>query len=169
MPYHTCSRLPELIFAPSLSWDFFKSPTKACLRVDVSLAPLELPPLDLTSSIPTSISPEEKSQQPAYLTPSLHPIGISAAATSSTPLSVASRLYCAAAFRVSSTSTLMPRFPIARLVAGLSGRISGPNPNINKSTTPHNKSHQQYALHIPPNHSKQRRRKRRRKDKTYQA
>ena len=66
-------------------------------------------------------------------TPSFQPTGIITAATSSVPLSVASRLNCDAAFRVSSTSTLIPRALMAFLVSGLSGAMRGPTPNINKS------------------------------------
>lgn len=68
-------------------------------------------------------------------TPSLHPNGTKAAATLPRPLSVASRLYCAAAFLVSCISTWIPSELIAFLVAGLSGIIFGPNPRINKSMT----------------------------------
>lgn len=66
--------------------------------------------------------------------PSFHPTGIRAAATSSTPLSVANKLNCAAAFLVSSTSTLIPRPLICFLVSGLSGAMRGPTPSINRST-----------------------------------
>lgn len=66
-------------------------------------------------------------------TPSLHPSGTKAAATLPRPLSVASRLYCAAAFLVSCISTWIPSELIAFLVAGLSGIIFGPNPRINRS------------------------------------
>ena len=58
----------------------------------------------------------------------------------------------------------MPRFPIARLVAGLSGRISGPKPRINKSTTP--MTNQQFTLHIPPNQSRMGEEKRKQKQHT---
>ena len=70
----------------------------------------------------------------SYLrTSSFHPIGISAAATSSTPRSVARRLNCDAAFLVSSTSTRMPSAVMHRLASGLSGRISGPRPRMRRS------------------------------------
>lgn len=72
-------------------------------------------------------------------TPSFQPIGTKAAATSSTPLSVASRLNCAAAFLVSNTSTRMPIALIAFLNSGLIGRISGPSPSMNKSGRGHTK------------------------------
>src|SRR5688572_5177557 len=71
-----------------------------------------------------------------YCAPSFQPIGINAAATSSTPRSVASLLYCDAAFLVSSTSTLIPRLLITRLVAGLHGRLSGPSPKSSRSVVP---------------------------------
>jgi hypothetical protein len=45
-------------------------------------------------------------------------------------------LYCDAAFLVSNTSILIPRLLIARLVAGLNGRISGPSPKISRSVVP---------------------------------
>ena len=48
--------------------------------------------------------------------PSCQPIGIMAAATCCTPRSVARRLNCAAALRVSDTSSLMPRSLICFLV-----------------------------------------------------
>lgn len=73
------------------------------------------------------------SSSQAAPTPSFQPIGINAAATSSTPLSVANRLNWLAAFLVSSTSTLMPKLAICFLVAGLSGLFSGPKPRINRS------------------------------------
>ena len=66
--------------------------------------------------------------------PSRQPMGISAAATSPTPLSVASRLNCAAAFLVSSTSTLMPRSAMRCLVCGLSGKLFLPTPMTKRST-----------------------------------
>ena len=66
-------------------------------------------------------------------TPSLHPMGTKAAATSDTPLSVASKLNWEAAFLVSRTSTRIPRLPICRFVSGLRGRISGPRPSIKRS------------------------------------
>ena len=69
---------------------------------------------------------------------SLHPIGTIAAATSCTPLSVARRLNCAAAFLVSCTSTLMPRELIYRLVCGEMGSIFGPRPRIKRSKFPTN-------------------------------
>ncbi|KAL2160494.1 hypothetical protein VTH06DRAFT_1182 [Thermothelomyces fergusii] len=69
----------------------------------------------------------------SYRPPSFHPIGINAAATFSTPRSVASMLYCDAAFLVSNTSSLIPRLLIARRVAGLRGRISGPSPRMSRS------------------------------------
>lgn len=54
----------------------------------------------------------------SYLTPlpSLHPIGTNAAATLCVPLSVASKLNCAAAFLVSCISTLIPRLLMYCLV-----------------------------------------------------
>ena len=66
-------------------------------------------------------------------TPSFQPIGIIAAATSFTPLSVANKLNCAAAFLVSNTSTRMPSAAICRLVSGLRGMIEGPVPMIRRS------------------------------------
>lgn len=66
-------------------------------------------------------------------TPSCQPIGIRTAAISVTPLSVASRLNCAAAFLVSSTSTRMPSLATACLVDGLSGAMLFPVPIINMS------------------------------------
>ncbi|TFB05816.1 hypothetical protein CCMA1212_001544 [Trichoderma ghanense] len=62
-------------------------------------------------------------------------MGINAAATSDTPRSVASRLNCAAAFLVSSISTLIPSRETCSLVRGLSGKFLGPeyetmNPHI---------------------------------------
>lgn len=75
---------------------------------------------------------------------SLHPIGTKAHATLPTPLSVASRLNCAAAFLVSCTSTLIPIPLMHLLVSGAIGYMPGPNPNINRSgfghtnpSTPH--------------------------------
>lgn len=62
-----------------------------------------------------------------------HPIGIIAAAISETPRSVASRLNCAAAFLVSTTSTLTPSELICFLVSGESGMIEPPIPRINRS------------------------------------
>ncbi len=62
-------------------------------------------------------------------------MGINAAATSPTPLSVASMLNCDAAFRVSRTSTRMPRLLMYFFVSGLSGRISGPRPRSNRSAS----------------------------------
>lgn len=73
-------------------------------------------------------------------TPSTHPTGTNAAATSPTPLSVASILYIAAAFLVSSTSTLTPISLTILLVSGLNGLISGPSARINKSIPHHPKS-----------------------------
>lgn len=64
---------------------------------------------------------------------SLHPIGIRAQATLPTPLSVANRLNCAAAFLVSCTSTLIPMSLMYLLISGAIGYIRGPNPRINKS------------------------------------
>jgi hypothetical protein len=66
-------------------------------------------------------------------TPSLKPIGIRAPATAFNPLSVASRLYCAAAFLVSWISTLIPRELRCCLTRGLTGRISLPRPSMSKS------------------------------------
>lgn len=66
-------------------------------------------------------------------TPSFHPMGIKAAATSETPRSVASRLNCAAAFLVSKTSTLIPSSAMCFLVSGLSGRLCFPTPMTSKS------------------------------------
>ncbi len=66
-------------------------------------------------------------------TPSRNPMGIKAAATLPTPLSVANRLNWAAAFRVSWISTLIPRLLIYCLVFGLIGRISFPSPRISRS------------------------------------
>lgn len=68
-------------------------------------------------------------------------MGINAAATLPTPLSVANRLNCAAAFLVSCTSTLIPNPLIYRLVSGAIRRIDAPSPRINKSTTPNNHQH----------------------------
>lgn len=76
-------------------------------------------------------------------TPSTHPTGTIAAATSPTPLSVANILYCAAAFLVSSTSTLTPISLTILLVSGLSGLISGPSARINKSIPPTTQSQPQ--------------------------
>ncbi len=64
---------------------------------------------------------------------SLHPMGINAHATLPTPRSVASRLNCAAAFRVSCTSTRMPSELIYCLVSGAIGYIEGPRPSISRS------------------------------------
>ena len=65
--------------------------------------------------------------------PSAQPMGIKAAATSPTPLSVARRLNWEAAFLVSRTSTRIPKLVMWRLVSGLSGRSSGPSPSIKRS------------------------------------
>lgn len=73
-------------------------------------------------------------------TPSFQPIGIIAAATSFTPLSVANKLNCAAAFLVSNTSTRMPSAAICRLVSGLRGMIEGPVPMIRRSGRGHKRS-----------------------------
>ena len=76
---------------------------------------------------------------------SLHPIGTNAHATLSTPLSVASRLNCAAAFLVSCVSSLIPISPIYLLVSGATGYIPGPNPSINKSGFGHTNSNNPHA------------------------
>ena len=60
-------------------------------------------------------------------------MGTRAAATCSTPLSVASRLYCAAAFLVSCTSILIPRSLMCSRVAGEIGMVDGPVPIIRRS------------------------------------
>ena len=60
-------------------------------------------------------------------------MGIKAAAMSLIPRSVASKLNCDAAFRVSRTSILMPRLLMYFLSWGLIGRMLGPRPNINIS------------------------------------
>lgn len=65
--------------------------------------------------------------------PSTHPMGINAAATSPTPLSIASRLNCDAAFRVSKISTRSPSSPMRCRVSGLRGRIVGPVPMTSRS------------------------------------
>ena len=65
--------------------------------------------------------------------PSFHPMGINAAATSETPRSVASKLNWAAAFLVSSTSTLMPSSAMCCLVCGLKGMLLLPTPMTSKS------------------------------------
>lgn len=62
-----------------------------------------------------------------------NPTGTSAAATSPTPRSVASRLNELAAFRVSSTSTLYPRPWRCARVRGESGRICAPVPITRRS------------------------------------
>ena len=67
---------------------------------------------------------------------SLHPIGIKAAAILLTPLSVARRLNCAAAFRVSCISTLIPNELIYFLVSGEMGYIDGPSPKMSMSVPP---------------------------------
>ena len=72
--------------------------------------------------------------------PSRHPIGTRAAATCCTPLSVASKLNCAAAFLVSWTSILIPRSLICRLVSGLRGKIVRPVPKIRRSGFGHARS-----------------------------
>jgi len=59
---------------------------------------------------------------------SLHPIGTNAAATCPAPRSVANRLNCAAAFRVSCTSSLSPSPFKYCLTLGASGMIVGPVP-----------------------------------------
>ena len=64
---------------------------------------------------------------------SLHPIGIIAAAIVSTPLSVARRLNCEAAFLVSCTSTRIPIALIIRRVSGERGYMVGPRPRIRRS------------------------------------
>ena len=79
---------------------------------------------------PAAADDDEENTTPI---PSFQPIGIRAAATSFTPRSVASMLYCEAALRVSSTSTRIPSALMACRVAGLSGRISGPTPMIKRS------------------------------------
>lgn len=63
----------------------------------------------------------------------LHPIGIIAAATSDTPRSVASKLNCADAFRVSWTSTRMPRELICFFVWGDNGMMPDPMPRMRMS------------------------------------
>lgn len=64
----------------------------------------------------------------------LNPIGSKAAAILLTPLSVASKLNCAAAFLVSCISTLMPNELRYFLVSGDMGYVEAPNPSINMST-----------------------------------
>ena len=64
---------------------------------------------------------------------SFQPRGISAAATSPTPRSVARRLNCEAAFLVSCISTRMPKELIYLLVSGDRGRIEGPRPRTSRS------------------------------------
>ena len=61
------------------------------------------------------------------------PTGSSAAPTPSTPLSVASRLYAAAALPVSITSTLIPKALNASLVSLLNIHSFAPVPNISRS------------------------------------
>lgn len=60
-------------------------------------------------------------------------MGINAQATLPTPRSVASRLNCAAAFRVSCTSTRMPSELMYCLVSGAMGYIEGPRPSMSRS------------------------------------
>lgn len=62
-------------------------------------------------------------------------MGINAAAIVDTPLSVARRLNCAAAFLVFCTSTRIPSPLILRLVASESGYIEAPSPRISKSVS----------------------------------
>lgn len=69
----------------------------------------------------------------SYHLGSLHPIGIRAHATLPTPLSVANKLNCAAAFLVSCTSTLIPISLTHLLVSGATGHMPGPSPSINRS------------------------------------
>lgn len=63
----------------------------------------------------------------------LHPRGIIAAATSVTPRSVASRLNCAEALRVSWISTLIPSELMCLFVWGDNGIMVDPNPNTKMS------------------------------------
>lgn len=65
--------------------------------------------------------------------PSLHPTGTSAAATCPTPLSVARRLNCADAFRVSCISNRRPRSFRYLRTAGARGRTCGPVPIMRRS------------------------------------
>lgn len=77
-----------------------------------------------------------KSSQPTafiFQRPSRQPIGTSAAATCCTPLSVASRLNCDAALRVSCTSSRIPKSFICFLVAGETGAIMRPVPRMRRS------------------------------------
>lgn len=66
-------------------------------------------------------------------TPSTHPSGISTAATSVTPRSVASRLNCDAAFLVSRTSTRIPSDEMCFFNSGLRGTLFSPVPMISRS------------------------------------
>lgn len=80
----------------------------------------------------------------------LHPTGIIAAATSVTPRSVASKLNCAEALRVSCTSTLIPSELMCRFVCGDNGTILDPSPIIKisrKNEHRQNRKQQNYALY----------------------
>jgi hypothetical protein len=76
-------------------------------------------------------SPQISEYRPHLL--SVHPIGTNAAATCPTPRSVASKLNCAAAFRVSCISSRMPRSLRYLRTWGAIGYTLGPVPMINKS------------------------------------
>lgn len=65
--------------------------------------------------------------------PSFQPMGIRAAATCWTPRSVAKRLNCEAALRVSATSRRMPRSLMCFRVSGETGMMFGPVPRIRRS------------------------------------
>lgn len=84
---------------------------------------------------------------------SLQPIGMSAAATLPMPLSVASRLNCAAAFLVSCSSTRIPRLLMYFLVLGASGTMEVPTPRMSKSTQllvlDHRVAQRQAEVNIP--------------------
>jgi hypothetical protein len=97
----------------------------------------------LVQSPRTSARPKQKHFLQA---PSFHPIGTNAAATCCKPLSVANKLNCAAAFRVSWISTRTPSSVKSFLVAGLRGRIPGPVPRISKSGFGHTRSKAPQAI-----------------------
>ena len=100
----------------------------------------------------TVVDFDSPKRQPAHhLIGSFHPIGTNAAATASTPLSVASKLNCAAAFLVSCTSTRIPKELINLLVSGEMGIIRGPSPNISRSGFGHTTSNRPHAF-CPTSH-----------------
>jgi len=75
-----------------------------------------------------------------------HPTGNNAAPTPSTPLSVASRLYAAAAFPVSITSTLIPSPLKASLVSLLNIHNFAPVPRMSKSGLGYNIDNNPHAF-----------------------